>query len=101
MQVATSLSCHPRRGSHSAEGAARSSGEAGPTFLGRARVAGGSTMSKRTMVQLTKVRFFGLVFRSTGLAEIVTDLNGLITHANPAAERLHGWGPGELVGHSV
>jgi PAS domain S-box-containing protein len=52
-------------------------------------------------VQLTSLRFFGHVFTSAGLAALVTDLQGRIQHANPAAEKLLGWGPGELRDHSV
>lgn len=52
-------------------------------------------------VYLSNLRFFAHVFRSIGNAVLVTDPTGRITHANPAAERLYGWGPGELVDRSV
>lgn len=52
-------------------------------------------------VYLSNLRFFAHVFRSIGSAVIVTDPSGRITHVNPVAERLYGWGPGELVDRSV
>src|SRR5688572_10310228 len=53
------------------------------------------------LVHLTNVRFFGLLFRNAACGAVVTSLDGTITHANPTAEKLLGWGPGELLGQPI
>ena len=38
---------------------------------------------------------------ATGESIIATDVDGMVTYANKAAERLFGWGPGEMLGRSI
>jgi PAS domain S-box-containing protein len=55
----------------------------------------------RPPVQLRELRYFKQLFDSAGLAAIASEPSGKITYANPAAERLFGWGPGELTDQPV
>ena len=50
--------------------------------------------------QLRDLRLFELVFKSFGLPVVATDLHGLVTDANSAAEALLGYEPGEMHGRS-
>lgn len=41
------------------------------------------------------------ILEHVGQSVIVTDLEGIITYANAAAEELYGWGKGELAGRNI
>jgi PAS domain S-box-containing protein len=49
-------------------------------------------------VSLTRLRFFEHLFYSAAAGAMIFDLEGRVTHVNPAAERLLGWESGELTG---
>jgi PAS domain S-box-containing protein len=48
-----------------------------------------------------KIRKWELVFRHSDWGALITEPDGAISLANPALERMHGYGPGELVGRQV
>ncbi|HVM12905.1 MAG TPA: PAS domain S-box protein [Egibacteraceae bacterium] len=45
--------------------------------------------------------FQGRLLDAAGESIIATDLDGVVTYANKAAERMFGWGPGEMLGRSA
>jgi PAS domain S-box-containing protein len=52
-------------------------------------------------VSLTRLRFFERLFHDTAIGAMVFDLQGRVTHVNPAAARLLGWDAKELIGRPV